>query len=114
MGPAVAPVPLRRKNAAPKAKGLGEGARCTAFSCRFALTLPLWSCHAVPSNPTSLSVDAFAVVAVWEGRDARTPFPLLRAVGELLPHAQFLHPYRLRRRQLLGRAPFARRLEQLA
>jgi hypothetical protein len=46
---------------------------------------------------------AFAAVATQEGRDARTPFPLLRMVGEYLTIDQLMPPCRLRWSRRLGR-----------
>jgi hypothetical protein len=46
---------------------------------------------------------AFAAVATQEGRDARTPFPLLRIVGEYLTIDQLMPPCRLRWSRRLGR-----------
>jgi hypothetical protein len=46
---------------------------------------------------------AFAAVATQEGRDANTPFPLLRMVGEYLTIDQLMPPCRLRWSRRLGR-----------
>ena len=46
---------------------------------------------------------AFAAVATQEGRDARTPFPLLRMVSEYLTIDQLMPPCRLRWSRRLGR-----------
>ena len=46
---------------------------------------------------------AFAAVATQEGRDANTPFPLLRMVGDYLTIDQLMPPCRLRWSHRLGR-----------
>ena len=46
---------------------------------------------------------AFAAVATQEGRDARTPIPLLRMVGEYLTIDQLMPPCYLRWSRRLGR-----------
>ena len=46
---------------------------------------------------------AFAAVATQEGRDANTPFPLLRMVSEYLTIDEFMPPCRLRWSRRLGR-----------
>ena len=46
---------------------------------------------------------AFAAVATQEGRDANTPFPLLRMVGDYLTIDQLMPPCRLRWSRRLGR-----------
>ena len=94
-----------RKKGAPKV----EAGRCRQVSeaLRAAMLPP---CRAEArtspqqgSNQPKFDMAAFIAVATQEGRDANTPFPLLRMVGEYLTINQLMPPCRLRWSRALRR-----------